>query len=195
MTTSPLEHTAPAAAQLMKATALAAVVAAVILVVAVLPAEYGIDPTGVGRALGLTAMGAQKTEVAPAPPEQKAAPACISSTARATIAADGSRKDTIELVLPPKQGAEVKAFMKSGEPLTFSWSAGGAPVYFDFHGEAYDAPKDEFTSFETGTKAEASGTFRPPFAGRHGWYWRNDGAAPVTVRVETSGGYDDVKKM
>ncbi len=190
MTTTPIDP--PSSAQLLKATALAAVVAAVILVVAVLPAEYGIDPTGIGGAVGLTAMGAQKAEVAPTP---QTAAACISSSARATLAADGTRKDTVELVLPPKQGAEVKAFMNAGEPLVFSWSTGGAPLFFDFHGEAYDAPKDEFTSFEKGTKAEASGTFRPPFAGRHGWYWRNDGAAPVTVRVETSGGYDDLQKM
>ncbi len=30
--------------------------AGLLLVVAVLPAEYGVDPTGIGRALGLTAM-------------------------------------------------------------------------------------------------------------------------------------------
>ena len=30
----------------------------------VLPAEYGIDPTGVGRALGLTQMGEIKVQLA-----------------------------------------------------------------------------------------------------------------------------------
>ena len=40
--------------QLLKATAVALVAAATLLVSAVLPAEYGIDPIGIGKALGLT---------------------------------------------------------------------------------------------------------------------------------------------
>ena len=35
----------------------ALLVAGVILVIAVLPAEYGVDPLGIGASLGLTAMG------------------------------------------------------------------------------------------------------------------------------------------
>lgn len=99
------------------------------------------------------------------------------------------------IACPPKKGAEIKAFMRGGEQLTFEWSTGGPALYFDFHGETYDAPKDVFTSYETGTKGGASGSFRPPFEGRHGWYWRNDTNETVTVRLKTSGGYDDVKKM
>ncbi len=180
----------------MKATLAAAVVAAAVLVVAVLPAEYGIDPTGIGRVLGLTAMGTQKAEGAPQPASSTPEPAaCVSSTARTTIEPDGARKDSVELTLPPEQGAEIKAFMKSGEELTFEWTTGGPELYFDFHGEAYDAAEDDFTSYETGTKSEASGTFRAAFEGRHGWYWRNDTTETVTVRLHTSGRYDDVKKM
>ena len=40
---------------------MALAVAAVVLLVAVLPAEYGIDPTGIGRALGLTELNAAPT--------------------------------------------------------------------------------------------------------------------------------------
>ncbi len=43
---------------------LALVVAATLLVCVVLPAEYGIDATGVGRVLGLTQMGEIKTRLA-----------------------------------------------------------------------------------------------------------------------------------
>ena len=42
----------------------AAFVAAVILVTVVLPAEYGIDPTHIGRVLGLTQMGEIKARLA-----------------------------------------------------------------------------------------------------------------------------------
>lgn len=42
------------------------IAAAAILTLFVLPAEYGVDPTGVGTALGLTGMVAGKAEAAPA---------------------------------------------------------------------------------------------------------------------------------
>ena len=54
----------PSSAQLVKSTIIAAVSAVVILVTVVLPAEYGIDPTGVGKALGLAEMGEIKTQLA-----------------------------------------------------------------------------------------------------------------------------------
>ena len=50
----------PTTGQLNKATALAVCVAAALLVTTILPAEYGIDPTGMGRVLGLTEMGRVK---------------------------------------------------------------------------------------------------------------------------------------
>jgi hypothetical protein len=53
----------PSTRQLLKSTAIAVVSAAVILVTVVLPAEYGIDPTGVGRALQLTQMGEIKNQL------------------------------------------------------------------------------------------------------------------------------------
>jgi hypothetical protein len=43
----------PTSAQLIRSTLIAAGIAAALLVTVVLPAEYGIDPTGAGRALGL----------------------------------------------------------------------------------------------------------------------------------------------
>lgn len=55
---SPTAGAAPASSrQLVKSTVVAIVVAAVLLVMVVMPAEYGVDPTGVGRVLGLTSMG------------------------------------------------------------------------------------------------------------------------------------------
>ena len=44
----------PSTGRLLRSTAIAAAVAAGLLVTVVLPAEYAIDPTGVGRLLGLT---------------------------------------------------------------------------------------------------------------------------------------------
>ncbi len=61
---------------LLRGTAVAACLAAVILAVAVLPAEYGIDPTGAGKLLGLTVLHSPPAPapVAAAPVAQAAAP-------------------------------------------------------------------------------------------------------------------------
>ena len=54
----------PTMRQLIRSTAIALAAAAVILVTIVLPAEYAIDPTGIGRTLKLTEMGAIKKQLA-----------------------------------------------------------------------------------------------------------------------------------
>lgn len=54
----------PSTTQLVKSTVIALLTAMVILVTIVLPAEYAIDPTGVGRLLKLTEMGEIKQQLA-----------------------------------------------------------------------------------------------------------------------------------
>lgn len=53
----PTKDELPTPRQLVRATLIAAAVAVVLLFTAVLPGEYGWDPTGIGRVLGLTKMG------------------------------------------------------------------------------------------------------------------------------------------
>lgn len=55
----PAPQSLPSTARLLKATGLAIAVASVLLVTVVLPAEYGIDPTGIGTRLGLDVLGAK----------------------------------------------------------------------------------------------------------------------------------------
>jgi hypothetical protein len=66
MYNSPVPTTAdlPSSQQLLRSTVVAAIVATVLLVTVVFPAEYGKDWTGVGRLLGLTEMGEIKTALA-----------------------------------------------------------------------------------------------------------------------------------
>ena len=54
----------PSSRQLARSTAIAAAMAALLLITVVMPAEYGVDPTGVGRLLGLTEMGEIKVQLA-----------------------------------------------------------------------------------------------------------------------------------
>lgn len=54
----------PTSARLKRSTIIAAVSACTILITVVLPSEYAIDPTGVGRLAGLVQMGEIKTQLA-----------------------------------------------------------------------------------------------------------------------------------
>jgi len=54
----------PSAASLRRASIAALLIAVTLFVTAVLPAEYGVDPTGIGSRIGLTQMGRLKQELA-----------------------------------------------------------------------------------------------------------------------------------
>lgn len=195
MTTNKKQTTAlnvelPTTARLLKATALAILVAGVILVTTVLPAEYGIDPTGLGARLGLdvlanTSSNASVTGGAPLDAVgQPVKPVEANVVSKRTAA---YRSDTLSLTLAPGKGAEIKAAMKAGDGFVFDWSATG-DVASDMHGERTVAAKDEYTSYWIErSQRRASGTFTAPFDGTHGWYWLNQGEQPVTVTVKTTG--------
>lgn len=74
----------PTSAQLKRSTILAAVAASVLLVTVVMPSEYAIDPTRVGRLLGLTTMGEIKTQLAAEADADAAGQASTPTSARPT---------------------------------------------------------------------------------------------------------------
>ena len=65
----------PSARALFRSTVIALAVAVTLLLTVILPAEYGIDPTGAGRVLGLTRMGEIKVRLAREAAEDAAADA------------------------------------------------------------------------------------------------------------------------
>jgi len=178
----------PTKARLVKTTALALAVACVLLVTLVLPAEYGIDPLGTGRWLGLTEIASPSLK---AVDEPKTAGALLKPTAagpRADYPA-GFKLDHYEVTLQPYDYVEYKYRLEQGASMFYSWSA-TAPVLHDFHGEragATGAAAEE--SFDKQQRQQASGSFAAPFAGIHGWYWENPGSVPVTIRLSTAGFY------
>jgi hypothetical protein len=182
----------PSTAKLIKATLLAAAVAVMLLITTVLPAEYGYDPTGVGAALGLTAL-----QAADAPPGNQQPSSSNLLTVQASPVHrrnNNLRSDSMSLALRPGQGAEIKAHMKAGENFVFNWEADGGLVHFDLHGERIN-DGNAFTSFWQGRdQANANGSFTAPFDGTHGWYWQNSGQTPVTINLKISGFYADLYK-
>lgn len=173
--------TAPAPAtpvSLLRTTSMAAAVAAVILLTVVLPAEYGFDPTGIGGRLGLTALAGER--------------AVASSMPDAVVVRRPTpfRSETLSLPLAAGQGIEIKSAMRAGERFEFSWTSDGGAVEVDFHGERPD-DGDRFTSYWAGAADTAAhGSFVAPFYGVHGWYWKNNGADAVTVKLSVSGYFD-----
>lgn len=100
----------PSAGKLLRSTALAALIAGGLLITTVLPAEYGIDPTGVGRTLGLTQMGEIKTALAAeARAEEHATPAKPVAQAAVTAPAAHAEAPSVPLPRPVPELAEAPA--------------------------------------------------------------------------------------
>ena len=178
-------------------------IAALLLVTLVLPAEYGIDHTGAGRVLGLTAMGERKM----APPsvigEAKALtpPSVIPLGNSATtdhysaISKLPLRQDEIDVQLAPNGQVEYKTVLGEGEYLIFAWDAAGKNVNFDFHGEPVNGPNGAFLTFHKGTASSSGGSLKAPFTGTHGWYWKNPTNSHVVIKLRVSGFYSDIKRL
>ena len=60
----PEDRELPSTQKLLKSTIIALITAIVLLITVVMPAEYGVDPTGLGKTLGLTQMGEIKSQLA-----------------------------------------------------------------------------------------------------------------------------------
>lgn len=201
----------PSSKQLLRSTILAAASALVLLVAVVLPAEYGIDPTGIGRVLRMTDMGDIKqqlaAEAAADAAAAPAAPAQVASTAVAMASANAAHptapaavaaapkiewRDEMPVTLTPGEGTEIKLKMVQGAKAQYSWIVEGGEVNFDTHG---DAPGKSI-SYEKGRGVAADeGVLEAAFTGNHGWYWRNRGQANVKVILRARGDYTDIKRM
>lgn len=198
---APTQAELPMKRQLNRATLIAAGVAAVLLATTVLPAEYGYDPTGIGNVLGLTPMGEMKRDQAAgasgetAEAEADTADLTLDKTPPAAPAVSGRQTGDVTLTLAPNEGSEVKATMEAGGELRYEWTTNGSKVSYELHGEELGASGDDYTSYEKGTSAGESGTFRAPFDGTHGWYWRNRTDAPVTVNVKATGEFEKFEQL
>jgi hypothetical protein len=153
----------------------AAIVSAIVIaVVFVLPAEFHMDPTGLGARMGLLKMSG------PRPPKLDAGAVHNYATP--------FRADDVTVSILPYGDVEYQVRMESGGTLVYSWKS-RAPIDSDFHGES-DADPDIAVSFTVGKAAEASGSLVAPFKGTHGWYWQNMTGQRVDVQLKMAGFYE-----
>ncbi|MCA1584091.1 MAG: hypothetical protein LC791_04705 [Acidobacteria bacterium] len=184
--TTPGQSDLPSSRQLLRATLVALVVASLILVTVVLPAEYGLDPTGAGRAIGVFRPLASVTAASESLPEMAAATSGSLLKRPAPF-----RSDEMTLTLKSGEGAEIKAAMRAGERFVFSWTTAGGGVDVDMHGETVNAPEGDYSSYwKDELQWSGHGAFEAPAAGNYGWFWQNLNDDPVTVTVKTSGFYE-----
>jgi hypothetical protein len=168
---------------ILQAMAGALAIALLVLVIAILPAEYGVDLTGAGRALGLlelyAAQGAVTETVAP-PPE---GPVFTRDA--------GYRTDRRTFTISAYGTLEFKYALDQSAAMLYQWTASD-PVGFDFHTEPATNP-DAGESFEKGEAAAKHGAYVAPYAGIHGWYWKNNGDRDVTITLTSAGFYSSGK--
>jgi hypothetical protein len=189
----------PSKAQLLRASIAAVIGAVVILVTVYLPAEHAIDPTGVGRVIGLTEMGQIKRELA----EEAARDAEIHGDQSSSLIdaifgafvgsaqAQEAWRDEVSFTLAPGATAEIKLVMEAGMTATYAWAATGGRINFDLHAHG-DGKSIDYARGRGETAGE--GSIEAPFAGEHGWFWRNRDSSEITVTLQLRGDYSEVKQ-
>ncbi len=177
---------APSAKTLAFASGIALFVAAIVLVTAVLPAEYGLDPLRTGKALGLLALS-QAGHADPVPPPRGTALAPV-RLGNIALYPRPYQVDSRKFTLGPYEYVEFKYHLEKDAVMLFSWTADG-DVQQDFHGDPDGGGKDATQSYDKQPRRTSAGSFVAPFSGIHGWYWENPGAQTVTVTMTTSGFY------
>lgn len=194
--------------QLIKAIVLSAVIGALVLVVAVMPAEYGIDPTGAGKVLGFDKLYIpdQENETVEVSTNRSGLPLVriekVGSGQNVPVPEEVElpapsqnlpfRTDEISITVPAKKGIEYKFDMLKHGKVKYDWVTNNGLVYIDFHGEVKQKVKPKQTYYESYTIGYANnmaGSLLAPFEGPHGWYFRNDSNEPIEITIRLEGEY------
>ena len=198
---------APSGKRIAVSVGISAAIAAVVLVVAVLPAEYGLDPTGIGKALGLTELhapasrtievkdvigGNERVREVEVPAFNEPVPLPNPAVHQAEDRPIQTR--TMTLTLKEGQQTEIKTVLQESKVIVYHWQTDGGLVYSDLHGHDPAAGQEFFVRYreDQDGATEATGSLVAPFAGEHGWYWLNIHDGPVTITLTVTGFYDDI---
>ncbi|KAA3634072.1 MAG: transmembrane anchor protein [Calditrichaeota bacterium] len=192
----------PSMQKLIKSTIIAICIASIILITVVLPAEYGVDPTGIGSVLGLTTMGEIKVSLAHEAaaeknlenlkveiPEQKTA--VKKSIPEVENSESSNQSESFTFSLKPNEGKEIKLTMAKDAQVDFHWSSNGGKVNFDTHADS-KALEIKYHNYEKGSTTESKGILKAAFDGNHGWFWRNRTSKEVLVTLNVQGDFSAV---
>jgi len=184
---------------------LAAAAAGVVLVLFILPAEYGIDPTGLGQATGIKQLGEPTRTIvisdvlsgndavreAEIPDFGEPVPLPNPSIFQDSETPAATR--TFEVTIPPEAETEIKTVIDVAKVIIFSWEANEGSIYSDFHGHDPALGNDFWVRYKEHQEGTGdSGSLVAPFYGEHGWYWLNYNEFPVTVTLTVTGYFEDM---
>jgi hypothetical protein len=194
--------------QLLKSLIIALIIGTIVLLTAVLPAEYGIDPLGTGKLFGFSKLyqGNEQIEnneiysslnFKKIKMEKLGSPQSIPKP----IEADNpppevqysEREDTIEVIVPAKKGIEYKFKSLKYGRTKYEWTTAKGIVYIDFHGEVKQENSSKNVFYESYTLAYSNnmaGTLTAPFEGKHGWYFRNETNEDIIIAIRLNGQYE-----
>ena len=170
----------------------AAGLAVVIVLGAILPAEFNRDPLGVGKLSGLSRLWA---------PDETVVDPASEGAARAREYDLPFRTDVVEIPLgdflagADKSELEYKVRMQKDATLIYSWEVVGTSEPRDFrydqHGHTTPAPGQPMTvaTYKQAFGLRQQGALTAPFDGIQGWQFSNSSERPVVVRLRLSGFY------
>jgi len=105
-----------------------------------------------------------------------------------------SQEEHISVTVPARGNIEYKVYMAKDAMLEYTWSTSGSALFFDFHGEPKGDSTGYFKSYQKDTRMQATGSLHAPFAGTHGWYWKNKSDQVVTIHLLLKGDYQLIAK-
>ena len=196
----------PSSKSLVKATLISIVAAAVILVLVVLPSEYGVDLTGFGSATGLNELNAEPTvtiEISDIIGGNEVIreveipgfgePTPLPNPAVFQDQAEPPETITMTVMIPAERETEVKMAMTEGKVAVYSWEVDQGDIYVDFHGHDISFGPDFFVRYKEQQEGSGNnGSLTAPFDGEHGWYWLNYNEFDVEVTLTITGYFDDI---
>jgi hypothetical protein len=162
--------------------------AAVVLVVVVLPAEYQLDPTGLGGRLGLDRLRGVSPEGSTYLPAAEEGAAVERDQVY--------RTESVAIDIAAREEIEYKISMTAANTVLYTWSTERGALYADFHAEPFNDLDDQPIRYSEQTGASSGhGALRAPFSGYHGWYWRNENDFPVRITLQVAGYFTGFKEL
>jgi hypothetical protein len=192
----PPESDLPTSSQLLKSTIIAFVVASFLLLLVILPSEYGVDPTGVGHALGLKKMGEIKKSLEKeALTEPEILKDNLTKNEKVKSGIFEEKQDIMEVEIASGEAIEIKLEMKKGAIAQYKWSTENGALNFNLHGDGYKGMHKTATYKKGKMVASDKGELVAEFDGYHGWFWRNRNDATVKVLLEVTGDFIQMKRI
>lgn len=202
------EVEAPSASNLLKATTATIIGAFILLVLVVLPAEYGVDPTGFGNLTGLGDLAEEPYEIVEFTDiiggnevireveiPLFGDPVPLPNPSVFQDQAEEAQSMSMTIELGAFEQTEIKTVLDEGKVIIYDWQVvDDKLVYFDFHGHEESFGPEFFVRYKERQEGlnKSSGSLTAPFYGEHGWLFFNINEEPISITLNVTGYYNEI---